>query len=170
MEASWWEVPAVGQTESCSDGGVVILSKSLIQLSPDRWGLFLPSSLTWEQTMVGVMAVMVTSFKSTYVSMLQLPGLLYSVPPNHWQATVDPHFCWRFLDTYRQVWLSLLWGHCSFLLCPGAHKVLFVPSKRLFLQSCGSSVIKSHWSWKSNSLGILSDFAGSPGWENCCGP
>ena len=24
------------------------------------------------------------------------------------------------------------WGHCSFLLGPGAHKVLFVPSKSLF--------------------------------------
>ena len=26
----------------------------------------------------------------------------------------------------------LLWGHCSFLLGSGAHKVLFVPSKSLF--------------------------------------
>ena len=34
---------------------------------------------------------------------------------------------------------SLLWGHCSFLLSPGAHKVLFVPSKSLFPQSCVSS-------------------------------
>ena len=33
---------------------------------------------------------------------------------------------------------------------PGVHKVLFVPSKNLFPQSCGSSVIKSHWSSKSN--------------------
>ena len=30
-------------------------------------------------------------------------------------------------------------GHCSFLLGPGAHKVLFVPSKSLFPQSCVSS-------------------------------
>ena len=33
------------------------------------------------------------------------------------------------------LWASLgqsLWGHCSFLLSPGAHKVLFVPSKSLF--------------------------------------
>ena len=29
------------------------------------------------------------------------------------------------------VWLSLLWGFCSFLLGPGEHKVLFVPSKSL---------------------------------------
>ena len=30
-----------------------------------------------------------------------------------------------------QVWVSLLWGHCSFLLGPGRHKVLSVPSKTL---------------------------------------
>ena len=38
-----------------------------------------------------------------------------------------------------QVWVSLLWGHCSFLLGPGAHKALFLPSKGLFPQSCVSS-------------------------------
>ena len=32
-----------------------------------------------------------------------------------------------------------LWGHCSFLLGPGAHKLLFVPSKSLFPQSTVSS-------------------------------
>ena len=48
------------------------------------------------------------------------------------------------LDTHGQVWVSLLWGHCSFLLGPDAHRVLFVPSKSLFPQSCissGSSVV-----------------------------
>ena len=38
----------------------------------------------------------------------------------------------RLLDTHGRVWVSLLWGYCSFLLGPGAHKVLFVPSKSLF--------------------------------------
>ena len=33
-----------------------------------------------------------------------------------WQATVNPRLCRRLLDPHRQVWLSLLWGHCSFLL------------------------------------------------------
>ena len=32
-----------------------------------------------------------------------------------------------------------LWGHCSFLLGPGVHRVLFVPSKSLFPESCVSS-------------------------------
>ena len=39
--------------------------------------------------------------------------LFYSVPLTPQQATVDPCLCWRLLDTHRQVWLSLLWGHCS---------------------------------------------------------
>ena len=45
---------------------------------------------------------------------------------------------------------SRLWDHCSFLLGPCACKVLFVPTKSLFLQSCVSSVIKSHCPPKSN--------------------
>ena len=56
------------------------------------------------------------------------------------QATVDPYLCQRLLDTNRQVWLSLLSGHFFFLLTPGSHKVLFVPSKHLFPQSYVSSV------------------------------
>ena len=83
--------------------------------------------------------------------------------------TVNPCLHQRLLDTHRQVWVSLSWGHCSFLLSLVAHKVLFVPSNSLFLQSCISSVIKSHWPLKSNSLGVLSPFARSPGWEICCG-
>ena len=66
-------------------------------------------------------------------------ALLHSVPPALQQATTDPHLCHRLLYTHKQVWISLLWGHCSFLLGPGAHKVLFVLSKSLFTQSCVSS-------------------------------
>ena len=47
-----------------------------------------------------------------------------------------PHLCQRLLDTHGHVCISLLWDHCSFLLDPGAHKVLFVPFKSLFPQSC----------------------------------
>ena len=59
-------------------------------------------------------------------------ALLYSVPPALQQATADPRLCLTLLDTHGQVWVSLLWGHCSFTLGPGVHKVLFVPSKSLF--------------------------------------
>ena len=73
--------------------------------------------------------------------MLALP---HSVPPTLQQATADPRLHQRLLDTHGPVWVSLLWGHCSFLLGPGAHKVLLVPSKSLFPQSCvnsGSSMV-----------------------------
>ena len=56
-----------------------------------------------------------------------------------YQATANPHVHQRLLDTHGQVWVSLLWGHCSFLLGPAVYKVLFVPYKSLFPQSCVSS-------------------------------
>ena len=46
--------------------------------------------------------------------------LLYSLPPILQQATTDPCLCWRLLDTPGQVWVSLFWAHCLFLLGPGA--------------------------------------------------
>ena len=91
------------------------------------------------------------------------------MPSTQQQATTNPRLGWSLLNTHGQVWVSLFWGHCSFLLGPGGHKVLFVPSKSLFPQSCVKSVIKSHWPPKSNSLGVLSPFARSPGWEIYCG-
>ena len=53
----------------------------------------------------------------------------------------------------RQVWLSLSWGHCSFPLGPGMHKIFLCvcPPGVCFLESCGSSVIKSHYPSKSDS-------------------
>ena len=68
-----------------------------------------------------------------------MQALLHSAPPTLQPATADPRLCETLLDTLGQVWVSLLWGHCSFFLGPGAHKVLFVPSKSLFSQSCVSS-------------------------------
>ena len=46
--------------------------------------------------------------------------LLQSVPPALQQATTDPRLHWRLPDTHGHVWVGLLWGHCSFLLGPGA--------------------------------------------------
>ena len=66
-------------------------------------------------------------------------ALLHSVPLTLQQATANPCLCRRLLDTHGKVWVSLLWGHCSFLLGPCAHKILFVPSKSLFPQSCVTS-------------------------------
>ena len=47
-------------------------------------------------------------------------ALPHSVPPTLKQATAHPRLCCRLLDTHGQVWVTLLWGHCSFLLGPGA--------------------------------------------------
>ena len=64
---------------------------------------FPPYNLDQSLTMVGVTAVMTASFKKTY----EFSALTAQ------QAAVDPCFCQRLQDTHRQVWLSLLWGHCS---------------------------------------------------------
>ena len=74
-----------------------------------------------------------------------MQALQNSVPPTLKQATIDPSFLGRLLDTQGQVWVSLLWSHCSFLLGRGARNALFVPSKSLFPQSCvisGSSMVQ----------------------------
>ena len=80
---------------------------------------------TWGQTMVEVMKIMVTSLKTSYActATVHFPTLQ--------QATIDPHLHQRLLDTHRQIWNSLLWGHCSFLLGPGVQGSV-VPSRSLF--------------------------------------
>ena len=78
------------------------------------------------QTMMEVMKIMGPPSKDP------VHALLHSVPLILQQATTNPRFSQRLLYTQGQVWVSLLWGHCSFLLGPGAPKVLFVPSKSLF--------------------------------------
>ena len=88
--------------------------------------------------MVEVRKVMATSFRRACA------GTAVFSAPDPSAGRCRPTPLPRLLDTHRQVWLSLLWGHCSSLLAPCMHKVLFVPSKSLFPQSCGSSVIKSH--------------------------
>ena len=40
---------------------------------------------------------------------------LHSVPTTLQLATTNPHLHWRLLDTLGQLWVSLLWDHCSFL-------------------------------------------------------
>ena len=45
--------------------------------------------------------------------------LLHSVPPTLQQATIDPCLHQRLLGIQGQIWVNLLWGHCSFILGPG---------------------------------------------------
>ena len=83
--------------------------------------------------MVEVMQIMVTSFKRSQACTVALSA------PDPAAGHTNPDLCQGLLDTHGQVSVSLLWGHCSFLLGLGAHKVLFVPSKSLFPQSCVSA-------------------------------
>ena len=124
------------------------LTLSLIQFSVDGWGC-VPSLLFDLRPNHG-------GSNEDNGNLLQKVPWGHSLPPTLQQPTTDPCLCRRLLDTHKEVWVYLLWGHFFFFLGPGAHKVLFVPSKSLFPQSCVSSVIKSHWPPKSNSLGGFS--------------
>ena len=82
-----------------------MLSKSLIQFSVDGWGCVL--SLFFD-------------LRPNYGGGNESKGH-FSAP---YSAAASARDCWTLTDK--------LWGHCSFLLGPGVHKVLFVPSKSLF--------------------------------------
>ena len=111
--------------------GGAILSKSLIQFSVDGWACV---PLLWFDLRPNY-----GGGNEDGPSKGPMQALLHSVPPTLQQPTADPCLCQTLLDTHGQVWVNLLWSHCSFLLGPGSHRVLFVPSKSLFPQSCGSS-------------------------------
>ena len=63
-------------------------------------------------------------------------ALLHSVPPTRQQATTAPLLCCRLLDTHGQVCVSLFWGHCSFLLCPGAQGSVCALQESVFPVLC----------------------------------
>ena len=87
--------------------------------------------------MVEVMKVMVTSLKSPH-SQTATPDV-----PNPTAGHCWPTPRWRLLGTQGQVWASLLWGHCSFLLHPGVQGSVCALQES-FPQSCvssGSSVV-----------------------------
>ena len=65
--------------------------------------------------MVGVMKIMATSFQRSHACTAALSAPILQ------QATADSRLCRRLLDLHGQVWVSILWGHCSFLLGPGMH-------------------------------------------------
>ena len=123
IQASWWERLALGKTP-CS----VNLQSNL----PLMAGTLLPPcSLAWDGPVLDFAVTIVDYTLYGTGNGNCLPGLLLPVPLTPRQATVNPHLRQRLPNTHRQVWLSLLWGHCSFLLGPGVHRVLLVPSKSL---------------------------------------
>ena len=150
MEASWWERLTEEKTGSCSDGWGHP-SKSLMQFSVDGWGC-VPSLLFDLRPNYG-------GGNQDNCDLLQK---VQNVSCTHcctqcsqpWSSPLLTHWlCWGLLHTHRQVWVSLLWSQCSFLLGPDAQKLLFVPSKSLFPQSCVSSggslvgLMQYTWLW-----------------------
>ena len=111
--------------------GGAMFRKSLIQFSVDGWGCVSSRLFDLRPNYGGS--------NEDNGNLLQKIPCRHSVPPTLHQTTADPRLLWRLLDTHGQVWVSFLCEHCSFLLGPGAHKVLLVPSKCLFPQSCVSS-------------------------------
>ena len=73
--------------------------------------------------MVEVIKIMATSIEMSHAT-LSAPN----PAAGHHQPT--PPLETR--DTHGQVWVSLLWGHCSFLMGSGVHKVLLLLSQSLF--------------------------------------
>ena len=101
-----------------------MLSKSLIQLSVDGLGC-VPSLMFDLRSNYG-------GGKDDNGDLLQKVPCMHcctrSVPLTLKKATTNPCLCWRLLDSHGQVWVSLFWGHCAFLLSLGTHKVLFMLS------------------------------------------
>ena len=162
VEASWMERLMWGNLGLVLMGGPM-LSKSSIQFSTDRWGCVPSLLFGWGQTMVGVMVVMVTSFQDFCLHCCiqcpwprSMPLLTHASTRDSWtlKGKSGSVSC---VDTAPFSWVLV---HAQFCVCP---------PRVCFPQSCGSSVIKFHWPPKSNSLGILSSFARSPGWDICCG-
>jgi len=116
-----------------------MLSKSLIQFSVDGWSCVPSLLFTWGQTMVVVMKIMVTSLERSQACSATLsapnPAAGHHRPtpplqtPRHPQASLD----------------SLLWGHCSFLLGPGAQGSVCALQEPIsqFCVSSGSSMVGS---------------------------
>ena len=72
------------------------------------------------------MKVMATSFKRSHACTATLSA------PNPAASHHRPMPLLESPGHFQQVWVSLFWGHCCFLLGPGAHKFLFVPSVRVY--------------------------------------
>ena len=88
--------------------------------------------------------MVMASFKKTYTNTLAPRTVIVSAPDStadHCQHMPRPETPGKSQSSLAQSLVR------SLLLFPGSlctHKVLFVPSKSLFPQSCGSSIIKSH--------------------------
>ena len=147
------------------------MNEVVLPQSSLAWGsLVLGSCILYRRAIVSVLGLMVTSSERTYANMPHLPGMLLPMPP-------DPTagFCGATppIETPKHSQTSLAQSPVgSQLLSPASwctQGFVCVLQDSLFPQSRGSSIIKSCWPSKSDSLGIPSPFARSPGGDVCCG-
>ena len=79
--------------------------------------------------MVEIIKIIATSFKRSH-------AWTYTQCPQPCSSTTDPHLHQRLLDTHQQVWVSLLWVHCSFLLGPWCTSFCFFSPRVCFPVLC----------------------------------
>ena len=89
------------------------------------------SCLAWGNPALGFMGFMVelTENSKRVYGKGDLPGLMLLVPSSLSWAPADSHLRRNPSNTSKSFWLSLRWGHYSFPLDLGAHKILFMSSK-----------------------------------------
>ena len=99
-----------GETGSCSDGlmGGAIVSKSLIQFSVDGWGRVPSLLFDLSPNYCG-------GSEDNSDLLQKVPCTAVLSVPRLYQATANPCLHQRLLYTHRQVWVSLLWGHYSYI-------------------------------------------------------
>ena len=109
-----------------------MFSKSLIQFSVDGWSCVPSLLFTLGQTMVKIMKIMVTSFKRSHACTAALSAPTLCRPLPTYASSRDS---WTLMGKSGSAscWVTTPF---SWVL---VHKVLFVPSKSLFPQSCVSS-------------------------------
>ena len=129
-----WLKGKLSYSDECSDE----FSKSLIHFSPDGQGCIPSLLLDLRPNYGGVNEGnndLLQKVPWTHCC-TQCLWLWSRPPPTH----ASPGYSWTLTGKSGSVFYE---GHCSFLLGPGAHKVLFVPSKSLFPQFC----VRVHISW-----------------------
>ena len=121
--------------------GRAMFSKSLIQISADGWGCAPSCEVTQSWNAQASKCTWNVPPKRTYAN-THLPGPLLPVPLPLQEAIADLRLHRRSSNIHRQVWLSILWGPCSFPLSPGVHKLLFMLSERIPVSTVND--FKSH--------------------------
>ena len=126
VQASWWEGLAVGKTGSCPDGH----GHALLIFNPIFcWWVGLCSlSVVWPEVAQSWSLESLSRANGDLLPedlCLQRTAVAGAPDP---QAGHYRHMP-RLQNTHRQVWFSLLWGHCSFPLGPGVHKVCLCPPR-----------------------------------------